>query len=59
LADLFKTGVVDVDDAYRRVTRLARGGLLIEVEAKQRQPLKQVGGHDAPGERDEQQRERQ
>jgi hypothetical protein len=59
LADLVEAGVIDIDDAYRHVPRLARGGLLIEAEAKQRQPLKQIGSRDAPGARDEQQRERQ
>ena len=47
-------------DLYQKAApREAGDGLLIEVEAKQRQPLEQVGGGEAHGERDEQQRERQ
>ena len=53
LANFAETGVIDIDDADRHVRRLARGGPLIEIEPNQRQPLEQIGGGDAQGERDE------
>jgi hypothetical protein len=53
LADFAEALVVDIDDADWRVARFSWGGLLIEVTANQGQPLDQIGGGDAQGERDE------
>lgn len=43
-----------IDDADRRVPCLARSGVLIEVKAKQREPLEQVGASHPGSDREEQ-----
>ena len=59
LANLLEAVVVDIDNVDRRVTGLARSGLLIKVEAERRKSLEQIGGGESRDHGHNQNRKRQ